>query len=78
MTIKTRISFVVSPNYDEDLFMGWVGLQQVPDVGELINVEGKPYTVLARGWAVQTTFSTPNAIPAHDQYCHLTVTATKI
>lgn len=43
---------IVGASRDSDVFLWRGALPLVPAVGEVINIEGHPYVVFQRGWAV--------------------------
>ncbi len=58
-----------------DKFGGYAFMDQVPAVGELVNVDGEPYHVIERGWAVGKTCKTSEEAEDAESftYCYLRI-----
>lgn len=58
-----------------DTLLGWFDWTVVPDVGELLNIDGEPYHVIERGWAAGAgTKKPPNeTVPDYTLYCYLRI-----
>ena len=53
--IKTRFDIVqLASNENYNKFLCWFDLEQVPNVGEVININGDPYLIANRGWAIDS------------------------
>jgi hypothetical protein len=63
----TMVEFrrVLGSTQDSDVFLCRVKLRTVPDKGELINIEGEPYVVWDRSWALE------DVVPAPRVYCYI-------
>ena len=50
----TRVEFrtAYTEDHDDDVFLDRHDLPAVPDVGELVNINGNPYRVIERAWAL--------------------------
>ncbi len=49
--IHVRFDLATSPNHEADVELCRANLPQVPNVGEVISLQGNPYVVNARCWS---------------------------
>lgn len=73
--IYLRVNRVVSAAArDKDVLVGWYYVDQVPNVGESINLRGDPYLLVERGWALTGRHENcPTEGGTREQYCYARV-----
>jgi hypothetical protein len=52
MLIDTRFDLITGSTKESDRFLARYSIPAIPQPGELINVDGDPYVVRERAWAI--------------------------
>lgn len=66
--ITVEFRRVLNHTPEGDAFLRRVVLTTVPNKGEVINIEGEPYVVYDRAWALE------DIVPAPRVYCYIRLT----
>lgn len=73
MTIHCEFRLICSSNKDADRYLARIPMPAVPDKGETININGNPFIVYERGWAVG---SRAKDTIENGLFCYIRVTKT--
>jgi hypothetical protein len=73
--INVEFRIAKTEDRDDDMALARVLLPVVPEVGELVNIDGDPFRVLERAWAFTVAANDNNQIQApHDGlWCYVRV-----
>ncbi len=73
--IQVRINLALDTyKTDNDRLLGWIYVPEAPAPGEAVNVNGEPYHVIERSWAVEACDNPLTAVARKEPlYCYLRV-----